>query len=100
MYQTVLTLTDTELQKYNMLTLDQFLLDIQESGRVATNQIVIGYYKTFLIQTDYIISKLSEMYLQGVSTLNTETEYQKVLDSRKLVREEINRLQKENNTNV
>lgn len=100
MYQTVLTLTDTELQNYNMLTLDQFLLDIQESGRVASNQIVIGYYKTFLIQTDYIISKLSEMYLQGVSTLNTETEYQKVLDSRKLAREEINRLQKENNINV
>lgn len=93
MYQTVLTLTDTELQKYSMLTLDQFLLDIQECGRVASNQIVIGYYKTFLIQTDYIISKLSEMYLQGVSTLNTETEYQKVLDSRKLAREEINRLQ-------
>lgn len=93
MYQTVLTLTDTELQKYNMLTLDQFLLDIQESGRVVSNQIVIGYYKTFLIQTDYIISKLSEMYLQGVSTLNTETEYQKVLDNRKLAREEINRLQ-------
>ena len=93
MYQTVLTLTDTELQKYNMLTLDQFLLDIQESGRVVSNQIVIEYYKTFLIQTDYIISKLSEMYLQGVSTLNTETEYQKVLDNRKLAREEINRLQ-------
>lgn len=93
MYQTVLTLTDIELQKYSMLTLDQFLLDIQESGRVASNQIVIGYYKTFLIQTDYIISKLSEMYLQGVSTLNTETEYQKVLNDRKLAREEINRLQ-------
>lgn len=93
MYQTVLTLTDTELQKYNMLTLNQFLLEIQESGRVAINQIVIGYYKTFLIQTDYIVSKLSEMYLQGISTLNTETEYQKVLDNRKLAREEINRLQ-------
>lgn len=93
MYQTILTLTDIELQRYNMLTLDQFLLDIQESGRVASNQIVIGYYKTFLIQTDYIVSKLSEMYLQGVSTLNTETEYQKVLDNRKLAREEINRLQ-------
>lgn len=93
MYQTVLTLTDIDLQKYNMLTLDQFLLDIQESGRVASNHLVIGYYKTSLIQTDYIVSKLSEMYLQGVSTLNTETEYQKVLDNRKLAREEINRLQ-------
>ena len=93
MYQTVLTLTELELQKYYMLPLNQFIADIEETGRTTSNQLVIGYYKTFLIQTDYIISKLSEMYLQGISTLSTETEYQKVLDNRKLAREEINRLQ-------
>lgn len=93
MYQTVLTLTKLELQKYYMLSLNQFISDIEETGRTANNQIVIGYYKTFLIQTDYIISKLSEMYLQGISTLSTESEYQKVLDNRKLAREEINRLE-------
>ena len=93
MYQTVLTLTELELQKYYMLPLNQFISDIEETGRTANNQVVIGYYKTFLIQTDYIISKLSEMYLQGISTLSTESEYQKVLDNRKLAREEINRLE-------
>ena len=93
MYQTVLTLTELELQKYYMLPLNQFIADIEETGRTTSNQIVIGYYKTFLIQTDYIISKLSEMYLQGISILSTESEYQKVLDNRKLAREEINRLE-------
>lgn len=93
MYQTVLTLTELELQKYYMLPLNQFISDVEETGRTIGNQIVIGYYKTFLIQTDYIISKLSEMYLQGISILSTESEYQKVLDNRKLAREEINRLE-------
>lgn len=92
MYTTVLTLAEDELSKYGMTTLDKFIQNIEKDGRSMSNQLLIGYLQTFLIRTDYIVSKLSEYLIAGVSLQQAEQEYQKILDNRQLARQEIDRL--------
>lgn len=50
------------------------------------------FYQTFLLQTDYISSKMMEAQLAG-ETLDED--YTQILQYRKLAREEINRLETE-----
>ena len=76
--------TDT-LKRFNMQELECYK---ERHGDSANTE--KGFYQTFLIQTDYIPSKLMEAQLAG-ETLDED--YTDILGYRKLAREEINRLQ-------
>lgn len=80
-------LTDDILARYHMIPLAGY------KERFGDNiDTEIGFYQTFLIQTDYIPLKMMEAQLTG--EMLTE-DYSAVLQYRKLARGEINRLQAE-----
>ena len=89
----VLNLTDEELALYNVAPIEKLIAS--DGDNIST---WITYYKTFLLATDYIIVKMSEQRLLNESVDNSK--YNKVLENRQLARQEINNLQKENNTNI
>ena len=72
------------LKKYNMQTLEEYKLIFGDT--VDTE---ITFYKTFLIQTDYIPNKLIESQIMMVNC----DDYSKELKARQFCREQINNLQ-------
>lgn len=53
----------------------------------------INAYKDYLISTDYVVIKISELMVQGVSSEELVVEYQDVLNDRARARELINELE-------
>lgn len=72
------------LNRFSMQTLDWYK---EQNGDTLDTEVT--FYKTFLIVTDYIPSKMMEAQLAG--EMLTE-DYSAVLQYRKAAREEINRL--------
>lgn len=72
------------LNKYNMLSFEECME--RHPGEEKT------FYKTFLLQTDYIPMKMMEAQVTG-ETLDED--YTEVLEARKLCRQRLNALAKE-----
>lgn len=81
-----LNLTEKQLQKYHMNTLEQFLQDFGES--VDTER---RYYETFLIRTDHIVIRAAESLLLG--ELTSITDYLEIVKARRSARSRINELE-------
>lgn len=83
---TVLNLTEEQLQKYYMNTLEQFQKDFGESLDTE-----LTYYKTFLIRTDHIVLRAAESLLllepSGID------DYLEVVKARRAARVRINQLE-------
>ena len=83
---TVLNLTEEQLQKYYMNTLEQFQKDFGESLDTE-----LTYYKTFLIRTDHIVIRAAESLLllepSGID------DYLEVVKARRAARVRINQLE-------
>ena len=84
----VLNLTEEQLKKYYMNTLEQFQKDFGQSIHTE-----IGYYETFLIRTDYIVTRAAEASL--LNEPNDIENYAEVMAARKTSRNRINELQEE-----
>ena len=82
----VLNLTEEQLQKYHMATLEQFLSDFGTSN--DTERL---YYETFLIRTDYLIVRAAEFMLMEEN--NNIDEILSVIKARKAARNRINELE-------
>ena len=71
------------LKKYHMKTLEEYFNDLGESKNTR-----MGFYETFLIQTDHIPNKIIEAQILG----ETVEDYTEILNARKFAREQINKL--------
>lgn len=80
--------TDDILKQFNMKSLDGYKEDFGDS--VDTE---IGFYKTFLFQTDYIDNKLNEEYFLGASKATLKGKYGELLELRQQAREKIKELE-------
>ena len=70
--------------EFNMAPLEIYLNDFGD-----TDEIRLAYYKTYLLQTDYIVSKIAEYtYLNKP----IEEKYKNILEERERAREEIRKL--------
>lgn len=70
--------------EFNMAPLEVYLSDFGDN-----NDTRLAYYKTYLSQTDYIVSKIAEYtYLNKP----IEEKYRSILDKRENAREEIRKL--------
>lgn len=70
--------------EFNMAPLEVYLNDFGDN-----NDTRLAYYKTYLSQTDYIVSKIAEYtYLNKP----IEEKYRSILDKRENAREEIRKL--------
>ena len=78
------------LRKYNMETLEEVK---QMFG--DTKETEINYYKTFLKQSDYVIAKMLEAYINGATIEELEYKYRDLLIMRQQSRDRINELAKE-----
>lgn len=82
----VLNLTEEQLQKYCMNTLEQFQKDFGESLDTE-----LTYYKTFLIRTDHIVLRAAESLLllepSGID------DYLEIVKARRAARVRINQLE-------
>lgn len=76
------------LNKYGMKTLDGYKEDFGDS--IDTE---IVFYKTFLVQTDYIDNKILEGIVYGKSPEELKSKYGDILEIREYCREQINRLE-------
>lgn len=76
------------LIKYTMKSLDEYKKDFGDS--VDTE---IGFYKTFLFQTDYIDQKLNEEYFLGASKTTLKAKYGELLELRQEARNKIKELE-------
>lgn len=83
-------ITNEMLSKYTMKTLDEYKNDFGDS--VETE---IGFYQTFLFQTDHISKKIDEEYILGASKAELKAKYGDILNARQYCREQINRLESE-----
>lgn len=81
-------ITQAMLDKYTMKSLDEYKIDYGDS--VETE---IGFYQTFLFQTDYISKKIDEEYFLGASKAELKAKYGDILNARQYCREQINRLE-------
>ena len=69
---------------FNMAPIETYLNDFGN-----TDEIKLAYYKTYLSQTDYIVSKIAEYtYLNKP----IEEKYKNILEERERAREEIRKL--------
>lgn len=86
----VFNLTDEQLQKYHMVTLEQFLKDFCKNEN-DTKQIERMYYETFLIRTDHIVLRAAESLLllepSGID------DYREIVKARRAARVRINELE-------
>ena len=82
----VLELSEEQLQKYHMATLEQFLTDFSDN---ANNERL--YYETFLIRTDHVVIRAAESLLIGESS--GITDYLEIVKARKAARQRINELE-------
>lgn len=73
----------TLLEKYNMKSLSEFKKDF---GNYIDSE--IGFYQTFLIQTDHIPNKIIEAQILNQSV----NDYIEILELRQFARDEINKL--------
>lgn len=78
------------LKKYNMERLEQ----VKEMFG-DTVETEINYYKTFLTQSDYVVAKMLEAYIHGVTIEELEHKYSDLLIMRQQSRDRINELAKE-----
>ena len=83
-------ISDEILKKYDMKSLEEYEKDYGNSLDTE-----IGFYQTFLMQTDYIDNKLNEEYILGASKSALKEKYGEILELRKFAREQINRLESE-----
>lgn len=84
----VLNLSDEQLQKYHMATLEQFLKDF---GSDDQNQIERTYYETFLIRTDHIVLRAAESLL--LAEPSGIMDYLEIVKARRAARVRINQLE-------
>ena len=82
----VLNLTEEQLQKYYMNTLEQFQKDFGESIDTELN-----YYKTFLIRTDHIVLRAAESLL--LAEPSGIMDYLEIVKARRAARVRINQLE-------
>ena len=81
-----MNLTEEQLKKYHMATLEQFTADFGVSA--DTERL---YYETFLIRTDYVIIRAAESLLTGESS--GVTDYLEIIKARKTARQRLNELE-------
>lgn len=79
--------TNEILQQFNMKSLDGYKEDYGDS--IDTE---IGFYQTFLFQTDYIDNKLNEEYFLGATKTQLKAKYGELLELRQQARERIREL--------
>lgn len=73
------------LTKYNM---NQLSVYKERHGDTVETQ--VDFYKTFLIVTDYIAAKITEMLVQGVQSAAILEKYGELLSLRQFARDKIN----------
>lgn len=81
------TIPEEMLRKYHMEPIEGYF---ERHGDSIDTK--IGFYQTFLIQTDYIVSKISELKLNGE---DVSADYVDVLTERKMARAAIDELKAE-----
>lgn len=57
----------------------------------------IGFYKSCLLETDYVVTKMSEAFMAGKDIRELQNKYSEIIQNRNFWREEINRLEGELN---
>ena len=82
----MLNLTEEQLKKYHMATLEQFSTDFSDSA--DTERL---YYETFLIRTDHVVIRAAESLLIG--ELSGITDYLEIVKARKVARQRLNELE-------
>lgn len=81
-------ISDDYLKKYNMETLDE----VKEMFG-DTIETEINYYKTFLIQSDYVVIKMVEYFVNGKTIKELQNKYSELIATRQRCRDKINELQ-------
>lgn len=81
-----LNLTEDQLKKYHMATLEHFLQDFGESDDTERQ-----YCETFLIRTDHVIIRAAESLLIGEPS--GITDYLEIVKARKVARQRIKELE-------
>lgn len=81
-----LNLTQEELQRFSMIKLEQYLQESNE-GELHT---ILDWYMTFLRQTDFILLRMLET---AITEWKVTTDEIRIIEKRKIAREEVNRLQ-------
>ena len=81
-----LNLTQEELQRFSMINLEQYLQESNE-GELHTT---LDWYMTFLRQTDFILLRMLET---AITEWKVTTDEIRIIEKRKIAREEVNRLQ-------
>ena len=81
-------ISDDYLKKYNMETLDE----VKEMFG-DTIETEINYYKTFLTQSDYVVIKIVEYFINGKTIEELRNKYSDLISIRQKCRDKINELQ-------
>ena len=81
-------ISDDYLKKYNMETLDE----VKEMFG-DTIETEINYYKTFLTQSDYVVIKIVEYFINGKTIEELQKKYSDLISIRQKCRDKINELQ-------
>ena len=81
-------ISDDYLKKYNMETLDE----VKEMFG-DTVETEINYYKTFLTQSDYVVIKIVEYFINGKTIDELRNKYSDLISIRQKCRDKINELQ-------
>lgn len=81
-------ISDDYLKKYNMETLDE----VKEMFG-DTVETEINYYKTFLTQSDYVVIKIVEYFINGKTIEELRNKYSDLINIRQKCRDKINELQ-------
>ena len=81
-------ISDDYLKKYNMETLDE----VKEMFG-DTIETEINYYKTFLTQSDYVVIKIVEYFINGKTIEELRNKYSDLIKKKKKCRDKINELQ-------
>ena len=81
-------ISDDYLKKYNMETLDE----VKEMFG-DTVETEINYYKTFLTQSDYVVIKIVEYFINGKTIEELQKKYSDLISIRQKCRDKINELQ-------
>ena len=81
-------ISDDYLKKYNMETLDE----VKEMFG-DTIETEINYYKTFLTQSDYVVIKIVEYFINGKTIEELRNKYSDFIGISQKFRDKINELQ-------
>ena len=81
-------ISEDYLKKYNMETLDE----VKEMFG-DTIETEINYYKTFLTQSDYVVIKIVEYFINGKTIEELQKKYSDLISIRQKCRDKINELQ-------